>query len=279
MTPLARAGDVSYELNSSDSFVGGAHTDFGDFKNAKNGDVSEQSSQFHFVASPQLEEDVLLRLGADWQRYSFGLPAAAPLPNTLQSTALVVGADVQAFGSWLIRMEATPGFYSASNRFDGNDFNMPFTLGGSYIASADLQWIVGCEVDFHNRYRVLPGVGMRWKFAEKWVLNAVLPTPRLEYSYSKALTLYTGADLRMQTYRLDGQFGAAHGASSVNGDLVDYTEVRVGGGFAWKFTRSLTLELESGYMPCREFDYHHSNYNPETLNGAPYGQVSLGGRF
>jgi hypothetical protein len=279
MTSTVWADDWSYELNSNYSFVGGAHTDFGDFKNIKNGDVSEQSSLFHFVASPQLSEGVLLRLGTEWQRYSFGLPAAAPLPNTLQSTSLVLGADVQAFGSWLFRVETTPGFYSASNRFNGSDFNMPFVLGASYIASPDLQWIIGCEVDVRSRYPVLPGVGVRWKFSEKWVLDAVLPTPRLEYSFSKALLVYTGMDFRMGTYRLDEHFGSAHGARQLNGALVDYTEVRAGCGISWKLSHSLTLELESGYMPYRDFNYYHGDLNPETIHGAPYGQISIGGRF
>jgi opacity protein-like surface antigen len=277
--PLAQAGDWSYELNSNYSFVGGAKTDLGQFKGVKNGDVSEQSSLFHFVASPQLAEGVLLRLGTEWQRYSFGLPASAPLPNTLQSTSLVLGMDVQAFGSWLFRVETTPGFYSASNRFDGNDFNMPFILGGSYIASPDLQWVLGLEVDVHNRYPVLPGAGVRWKFAEKWVMNAVLPNPRLEYSFSKSLMLYTGMDFRMGTYRMDDRFGAAHGARVLNDAIVEYTELRAGCGASWKLSHAITLELEGGYMPYRDFNYHRHDDSATTLNGAPYGQISIGGRF
>jgi hypothetical protein len=192
---------------------------------------------------------------------------------------LVAGVDIQAFGSWLFRLEATPGFYSGSDRFDGSDFNMPFVLGATYIVGPDLQWILGCQVDVHSRYPVLPGAGVRWKFAERWVLNAILPTPRLEYSYSKSLTFYSGMDIKLGTYRLDGSFGTAHDARVLNGAFVDYTELRVGAGLSWKLSRSLTLELESGYMPYRDFDYHHNDLNPKTLNGAPYGQISLGGRF
>lgn len=279
MESQGQAGDWSYELNSSYSFVGGAHTDLSDFKNVRNGDVSEQSSLFHFVATPQLTDSVLLRLGTDWQRYSFGLPASAPIPNTLQSTSLVAGLDVQAFGSWLFRLEATPGFYSGSNSFDARDFNVPFILAGTYIVGPDLQWVLGCQVDVNSRFPVLPGAGVRWRFAEKWVLNGIFPNPRLEYSFSKSLMLYSGVDLKMGNYRLDRNFGTAHGVPVLNGAFVDYTELRVGGGLSWKLSRSFTLELESGYMPYRDFDYHHNNLNPETINGAPYGQISLGGRF
>jgi hypothetical protein len=279
MESPGRATDWSYELDSNYSFVGGAHTDLSDFKNVKNGDVSEQSSRFHFVATPQVTDSVLLRLGTEWQRYSFGLPASAPLPNTLQSTSLVAGLDVQAFGNWLFRLEATPGFYSGSNHFDGRDFNVPFILGGTYIAGPDLQWILGLQVDVNSRYPVLPGAGVRWKFAEKWVLNGIFPNPRLEYSLSRSMTLYAGLDLKMGTYRLDRNFGTAHDARILNGAFVDYTELRAGAGLSWKVYRSFTLELESGYMPYRNFDYHHNNLNPETINGAPYGQISFSSRF
>ncbi|XHR27825.1 MAG: DUF6268 family outer membrane beta-barrel protein [Chthoniobacteraceae bacterium] len=273
------ATDWSYELDSSYSFVGGARTDLSDFKNIRNGEVTEQNSRFHFVATPQLTDSVLLRLGGEWQRYSFGLPASAPIPNTLQSTSLVVGMDVQAFGSWLFRLEATPGFYSGSNHFDGRDFNVPFVLGGTYIAGPDLLWVLGVQVDINSRYPVLPGAGVRWKFAEKWVLNGIFPNPRLEYSLRKSLTLYTGVDLKMSSYRLDKNFGTIHNAKVLDGTYMDYTELRVGVGLSGKVYRSFTLELEGGYMPYRDFDYHNNSLNPQTINGAPYGQISLSSRF
>ncbi len=276
---LARAGEVSYELGSNYSLTGGARTKFGDFQDVKNGYVSEQSALFRFVASPQLTDSVLLRVGAGWQHFAFGLPEGAPLPNTLQSASLILGMDVQAFGSWLFRIEAAPGFYSASNRFDADDLNVPFILGASYIASPDLQWILGCEVNIRNVWPVLPGAGVRWKFAEKWVFNAVLPTPRLEYLMSRSLTLYGGGELKVGSYRLENRFGSEHGLRELDGAWVDYTELRAGCGAAWKVTRKLTLEAEGGVMAYRNFDYHHTAYEVENSGGAPYAQISLGGRF
>jgi hypothetical protein len=306
-SPVLRAGDISYELDTSYSYVGSASTDLGAFTqfvpgqtvNVHNGtltypafvpshyvtdqnktaDVSEQSSLLRLVISPQLTEGLLLRVGTEWHRYWFGLPTEAPLPNTLQSASLVLGADMQLGNSWLLRVETTPGYYGNFHGLTGEDFDAPFTIGGSYIVSPDLQWVLGIEVDINNRFPVLPGAGVRWKFAEKWVLNGILPTPRLEYSYSKGLMLFVGADVQMSTYYVDDNFGTAHGNSALNNALVNYTEIRTGAGVSWKITRNITAEVESGYMPYRDFNFYRANVDVSTNTGAPYGQLAITGRF
>ena len=68
------------------------------------------------------------------------------------------------------------------DHLDGDSFNIPFVLGGTYIYSPEVQLVFGVGVNLQGRFPVLPGGGVRWKFSPNWVLNAVLPTPRLEYS-------------------------------------------------------------------------------------------------
>lgn len=273
------AAEVSYELDANYSYVGSAHTRINGPGTLKAGDVSEQSSLVRLVASPQLKEGLLLRIGAEWQRYSFGLPAGASLPNTLQSTSLVLGFDALISDSWLMRVDATPGFYSNFSDLNFQDFNVPVVIGGSYIASADLQWVAGLYINANSRYLVLPGAGVRWKFANQWTLNAILPTPRLEYEYSNTLTIYGGAEVREASYRVDNRFGTANANRRLNAAVVDYTEIRTGVGASWKMSPSFTLELETGYMPYRQFDYHRASLNMETRDGAPYCQISISGRL
>jgi hypothetical protein len=50
-------------------------------------------------------------------------PKGAPLPNTLQSLALVVGADFQFGDAWLFRLELQPGFYG-----DGTDLRAEISM-------------------------------------------------------------------------------------------------------------------------------------------------------
>ena len=151
------------------------------------GDVSEVDFGVRAVASAQFGGSPLFRMGVEWERYDFGRPHRAPLPDTMQSLALVIGADFQLGEAWLFRLEATPGFYNGGTAFRADGFNVPVLFGGSYFVNSDLQFLAGVELDVNRKYPVLGALGVRWKFAPKLVLNAVLPAPRIEYSFNKSL--------------------------------------------------------------------------------------------
>lgn len=268
--------EISSQTDAEYSLFSGMRTDLG---HDRSGDVSGQSALLREVVSTRLGEGPLLRLGFEWQRFSFGLPDRAPLPNTLQSLSAVVGLDMQLFDSWLVRIEAQPGFYSASGSLSADDFNVPFVIGGSYIASADLQWILGVSVDVNRAIPVFPGLGVRWKFADQWVLNAVLPRPRLEYEWSKELTVFGGADLRGSTFRVSRDFGDTHGDSRLNRAVVDLIEIRAGVGASWKVSSWLKADIETGVVAYRDFDFHRADSNYQSKGGAAYGQVVFGAKF
>lgn len=273
----SRELSVSYELETDASYVGDASTGLG---RGRTGQVSEELTSARLIAEPRWGEGPIYRFGLGFQRYSFGLPSAAPLPNTLQGFSAIVGIDFQLGESWLVRVEAEPGFYTASAQFfRGKDFNVPFLIGGSYIAGANLQWILGVSVDLNRRWPVIPAVGVRWNFMDRWTLNAVLPTPRLEFSYNKNLTLFVGADLKGGTFRTDGDFGDAHDLSRLNDAWVEYEEIRVGGGLAWKAFGACTVEIEGGYLPYREFNFHRADRRFESDGGAAYGQMAVSAKF
>jgi opacity protein-like surface antigen len=272
---LACAGEISTEVNADYSFVGSAPMHSG---GVHIGSMEEQSSFLHAVISSKLTEGRLLRFGVEWQRYSFSLPASAPLPNTLQSVNLVAGLDME-FGSWIVRAEAYPGFYSDFHDITSRDFNIPFVIGGTYLVNSELQWVLGLSVDLQRSYPVIPAVGVRWQFAGKWVLNAILPRPRLEYQFNDSTTLFVGGDIKAGTYRVDDKFGSSHGKPALNGAAVDYTEARVGGGASIKATSRVKVDLEAGYMPFREFDFHRADVTLKNDRGAAYGQIIVGCSF
>jgi hypothetical protein len=268
---------VNYELDSDASYVGAARTNFG---NSIKGNVTEQQASARFVLGVQKDADSpIFRLGLAYERYNFGLSKAAPLPDALQAENLVVGMDFNAFTSWLVRIEADPGFYNDARSDRFRNFNVPFTLGGSYIASEEVQWIVGLGIDFNRQFPVIPAIGVRWVLSDSWVIDAVLPTPRLEYDYSKALTLYLGGDVDDGTYRMDSGLGRALGNKRLSGSVVEYDEIRVGAGLSWKATKAFTFEVEGGYLPYREFDFHRADVHFSNDDGAAYGRISLNGQF
>jgi hypothetical protein len=240
-------------------------------------DFTESDSILRFVLTPRIKLGVL-RLGAEWERFTFDFPSGAQLPDTLQSASLVVGLDTQLSDSILLRVEAQPGFYGTSN-LNFEDFNMPFIIGGTYIYSPNVQFVLGVGVDVERKYPVIPGAGVRWKFARQWVLNAVLPKPRLEFEAAKNLTLYAGANIKETGFRVGDHFGDRQGHPRLNHALLTYSEVRAGLGADWKISSILTLTGEAGYEPYRTFDFYRADVRYREDGSAPYGMISLHGAF
>jgi len=267
-SPL-RGGQESFETDADYSFVGGARMQNG----AGEGTVSEQSNLLRCVLSSEVDGGSLIRTGVEWQRYSFSsAPSSLMMPNTLQSLSLVLGVDTDICG-WLIRIEAQPGFYGDFNDSAGKCFNVPFIVGGSYLMGEDLQWVVGVSVNVERNLPVLPAAGVRWKFADHWVADAVLPRPRFEYLLNNSTTLYTGGDFKLGTYRMGSDFGTEHNQNSLNNAIVNYTEIRVGCGVEVKASSSVKIDFETGCMVYRQFDYDRANTTVGNDTGGAYGQI------
>lgn len=263
------------EYSFDETYIGDADVSRG---NKRILDFNESDTYVRFVLTPRLKLGVL-RFGVEYEQFSFGFGQNAPLPNTLQSVAAVLGLDTQISDSILLRVEATPGVYSEAFRPGSTGFNMPFVIGGTYIYSPDLQIVVGIGVDIDRKYPVLPGGGIRWKFQPQWVLNAVLPDPRLEYEAGKNVTLYLGANLKETNFRVNDRFGTDHGIPQLNHAVLTYNEVRTGIGIDWKLTNWLSVNIESGYQPYRTFDFYRADIRFEEDGGAPYGMISFHGSF
>ena len=242
-------------------------------------DFDEIDSDLRLVLTPRTKIGIL-RLGAEWERYSFGFPAQTALPNTLQSFSTLLGLDVQLSDSIIVRAEGQPGLYSSGlGHLNWDDFNLPFLVGGTYIFSPTLQLILGVSVDVERKYPVIPATGLRWRLGPQWLLEAVLPTPRLEYEMNRSLSLYAGATMKEQSYRVDDEFGDSHGISRLNNAIVTYSEVRTGAGFDLKISPIVTFTGEVGYQPYRDFDFYRAEVRYHQDNGAPYGTISLHGAF
>jgi hypothetical protein len=242
-------------------------------------DIEEIDSDIRLVLTPRTKFGVL-RLGAEWERFSFGLPENAALPNTLQSFSAIFGLDMQFSDSIIVRAEAQPGLYNSGlGHLFWDNFNMPFIIGGTYIYSPNLQLVLGVSVDVERKYPVLPAAGIRWKIAPQLLLDAVLPKPRLQYEITKDVSLYAGATVKEATFRVDDQFGDSHGIPRLNHALVTYSEIRTGGGVDWKISPTVTFTGEVGYQPYRDFDFYRAEVRYHQDGGAPYGMISLHGTF
>src|SRR5438046_10725343 len=96
---------------------------------------------------------------------------------------------------------------------------------------------------------------IRWP---QWLLDAVLPTPRLQYEMTLNISLYAGATVRDATFRVDDEFGDSHGIPRLNHAVITYSEIRTGAGFDWKISPIVTFTGEVGYQPYRAFDFYRA---------------------
>ena len=276
---------ISQELSVDSSYTGRSTMKQG---SATLGGVSSINSDVNYVVSPQIKDGFLLRFGFDWERNSFGLFQGAPLPNTLQSTSAIIGADWAVSDKIIIRAELHPGIYSDFVDVTGNDFDMPLQMGGTYLYSKDLQLIFGIQVDLKSSIPIIGIPGVRWQFADDWVLSLIPPKPQLQYSINNSLTAYVGSEILGGTYHVNNDFGTNHGDQKTNDAIMEYAEVRVGAGITWKFIPTMSLDISGGYVPYRNFTEHPSQigfdiddqtFHNNIKDGAPYAEVGIKGAF
>jgi hypothetical protein len=268
-----------FEFDVEGTYVGEGSVERGERGDMVSRDFHETQGLVRFVLTPMTKIGIL-RLGLQTERYSFSFGSNAPVPDDLHSTALIIGLDTQLSDSILIRVEAQPGFYGTDwDDFGRDTFNVPFLIGGTYIYSSSLQFIFGVGVDALRQSPVLPGGGVRWKFAPQWTLNAVAPTPRLEYEPNSNLLFFAGADARLSAYRVEKNFGTLRGDTSLNHASISYEELRAGAGMDWKLSTAIKLTFEGGYIPYRNFDFHRTQVRYHQDGGAPYARIGFHAAF
>jgi len=242
------------------------------------GPLSELNSDVKYVVSPQLNKDLLLRVGAEWQRLSFPIRQHVVAPDTLQQASAILGLDNQFAEQWLMRVELQPGLYGDLSQPGWRRFDAPLKLGFVYLVDADLQWFFGMRVDVRSQYPVFPAAGVRWKFSDVWTLDMQFPNPRIEYDVSDKFQAYLGIGILAGTYVVGDHFGTDRGLPQLNNATLDYTEVRLGPGFSWKARPNLTLEAEAGYVLYQTWDFFDQHISP-TNHPLPYLQLAAHARF
>src|SRR3984885_168337 len=177
---------LSYELDAETSFFGKGSINTG---STDYGKISEINSLASFILSAQVQDKILLRLGVEWQWFSFDpQQATAPVPDSVQGLDLAIGADLQVSPAVLLRVEAHPGIYSEFSGVSWQDFNVPFEVAATYFVSSDLLLIAGIYVDVNSDLPVFPVVGVHWKLSDKWLIEGIAPRPQIQYLLTDNVT-------------------------------------------------------------------------------------------
>ncbi|MGB0580512.1 MAG: hypothetical protein ACPGVU_12475 [Limisphaerales bacterium] len=171
-----------------------------------------------------------------------------------------------------------PGLYSDFSDVSGDDFNSPVLIEGAYRVNDSLEVGIRANVDPFRNNVLVATPGVSWLINELWKLELWFPRPQIEYSMRDDITLFAGGSVSGGSFRVADDFGTSLGRPTLNGEKVDYREVRAGAGVRVEFGRGILGEFAGGWIFDRRFEFHERNL---TLNGdgAPYVQVSLGAQF
>ncbi|MDD5260959.1 MAG: DUF6268 family outer membrane beta-barrel protein [Methylacidiphilales bacterium] len=275
---------ISHEFNATYSYVGDSKLKYA---SQNMGNISNSSrAAASYIASIPIVEDWHFRVGAEYERYDFGLPSSSWLPNRLESADVVLGVDANLSEKWLMRAEIHPGIYGDFQQITMDNVNIPAIIGFTYLVDSKLQWFFGLGIDprFGVAIKdiwsspVFPGIGVRWQFADDWTLMAVLPKPELEYKVNEQLEAFAGGEILGGNYRMGSHFGDHVGRSDLNNEDLSYREIRAGLGLRYKFNPAFTVEANGGIVLEREFRYSGRDLTLET-EPAPYAAVQLKANF
>lgn len=270
-----RGNNVQLEYEAGAAFLAGSRLSLG---SVRLGSISSTHTHLVGGVAVRATDDFTFRVAAEYRRNDFDVGPGVPIPNVLGN------AGLQLTGNWALRnnlslwVNARPGIYSDFRDFGWSDMNVPFNVVLAYQANEDLMWLLGMYVDLRSEYPVYGGPGVRWRFAEYWTLNLIMPRPRIEFQASDDLLLYTGAEWRQVAYRVATDLGTKSGFPALNNQMLDYRELRLATGLNYSISRQLNLGLEGGYALERRFHYY-SQRTQLTDNGAGYVGLTVNGKF
>jgi hypothetical protein len=268
---------VNFDADADVAFIGSGHAHH---KNQKFASYEEIDSSLSVLSTFQTSSNSpVWRVGLNWERFWFNPDPASTVPSALESLNLGLGADLQLSPAIFMRIEAQPGFYGDLQRLSGRQFNVPVQIGASYVYSDRLYFIVGAEVNNELDFPVFPAAGFLWRVNDKFTINGILPRPSLEYRVTDQLTLHVGGQFSETPYRVNTDFGRIRGVKQLDNTIVQFDEIRVGGGLTWKFNKTFSLDLEAGAVPYRRFDYYRANYKILSTNAVPYAEISFSSKF
>lgn len=259
--------EIAYVLPSSVSLNG-----------VEFGDVDTTEAQISYQASIRASDRASWIAGVELRGTWFDVPGTAPIPDGLYETSLRLGAIWRFAEDWTFQTILSPGLYSDLKDIDDGDFNLPGVALFFWQLQERLQLIGGAAVNLRRDVPVIPALGARWGFADRWTLLAVYPTPRVEYAASDSVTVFAGAELIRTAYRVAEDFGDRFGRPELNDEDLSYNEWRVGAGLRWRIAPAFTVSLDGGWMGDREFNFDEVDVDLEG-DGAPYVQLSVGGTF
>jgi len=196
--------------------------------NVRNDGISGSTLVHHFDTSASTQHPI--DKGIFWSDgFAFSMnwivsDAGVPAPVRLGELSLNYGYTRALAPGLTLMTFARPGYYADFSHWTWKTLNVPVMAAVTYAPNPRLLWIFGASFNYFNRYPVMPAIGLRWKFADKWTLN--LGIPRFGVSWQVSDLYDLGAFVSGQ----GGSFRTTRAPRdpALASTYVDYREMRAG---------------------------------------------------
>ncbi len=262
--------DYSYVADAENELPGNLGTD----------SFSVHSGTLKYDFNIPVSQAITFTIGGAWDYFFFDDVAPnVPVPDQLFAISLNLALNWRIDDNWGFRLSVAPGLYSDFEDLNNDDFNAPALLGLSYSFDRDFIFFFGFRVNVVSETPVLPIIGLRWKFAEKWTFDMLSQNPKLIYQLNEDVQLYGGIDIQSGTFRVEQSFGRDKGGfQELDNTWLDYFELRAGLGADISWKKTFRFQAEFGYMPYRYLEFEDEE-KLDSKEGAFYGKLGMSIRF
>ncbi len=186
-------------------------------------------------------------------RYT-GIDNTSPVDLPAHLNALETGLETTLpffnLESAYLRFGLNPSFYGDSWDFTAYDFRIPARVVGIYRPSDTWTWVAGVAVYPEFQCTAFPVFGLIYKPDDVWTFHLVPQRPHINYKLNQRVVLFAEGAGGFGEYEVD--------KDGYKSAVLQYKEIRAGGGLEYKINDSLTGVFSTGGVFNRALKYRDS---------------------
>jgi len=295
--PLTLQPHPQYEISAAVDYSWVGRTSFNDnnadSRNSRGqrfplGNIGEQDIFGKLDLGIPITDSLAFTIGASYKGFFFNLPQLKPgtkpmipLRSQLEEIEVGVGLRYRYSDKLTLVGEVSGRIASDFVSLSSDDLGIGGKIGLRYAPCGDdsLYFVLGAAFETNSSRIVTPEAGVHWEPNNRWTFNLLFPKPEVDFHLNSRITIFANAEGVGGTFRVGKNVGTNSlgpnvGSTKYNNALLDYSEVRVGGGVRLQLFKNVRLEAEAGSTVYRKFEY--IRFGQQTSpNNAPFVETSL----
>ena len=281
-TPLAAQNLVfPGALRSTDSVNAEASYDFGGSVNKGGvhlGDLTSAHASINYTHQFGLGPKNGISLGFGVEQIAMDRPDSIVVPDQLGAVYAKIGYSQRFADGWFAAIEINPGIYSDFDGVSGEDFSVPAGVFGGYRFSKTLDIVFGLRYDPWSELPIIGGIGILWRPDDEWTINIGMPRLFVDRAVTDRAGVFVAGEMVSGSYRVAEDYGTRYGLPQVDGEIVEFRQLRAGAGGRYLLTKNIAAVFEGGWNFARRLEYQDADLSYKA-GSAPYLRAGIYGRF